>query len=179
MSRVRAAACAAISTLALLTLSACGAADGGGSAKQASKENQADIIKHITKGEIVSRSGDGGADDTTPVAVTDGSETVLVCTDANLQGLCSNLPVPSNNLVNSFFSANDMSTNNEAETSTNFNDSISYIFNTSSSDAICFYENTDFTGKVLKVVPGDVVNNLNPEGKKDGLNDRISSIQNC
>ncbi|MEU2339890.1 hypothetical protein ABZ608_41260 [Streptomyces sp. NPDC013172] len=192
MSRARFAACAAVSTLALLTLSACGAVEGG-STKQASKESQSDIIKHITKGKIVSRSGDGGADDTTPVPVEDGpdggaddttpvpvgdgpeeGETVLVCTDANLQGLCSNLPVPSDNLVNSLFSANDMSSG--ATTSGTFNDNISYINNTTT-HTICFFQNTGFAGKNLRVVPGEIVDDLNPDGKGNGLNDRISSFK--
>ncbi|MET8945669.1 hypothetical protein ABZX30_19285 [Streptomyces sp. NPDC004542] len=160
MSRARFAACAVISTIALLALSACGAADGGGSAKQSSEGGG---VKQVDKGKIVTRDGSG-------------AETVLVCTDADVKGLCSNIPSPTDSLVNNLFAANDISSG--VSTSSTFNDNISYIKNTTN-HRICFYRDTGFSGHKLVVVPGEIINDLNPAGKGDGLNDRISSFQSC
>ncbi|WP_329352968.1 hypothetical protein OG226_49525 [Streptomyces sp. NBC_01261] len=162
MSRARITVCATLSTLVLLGLSACGASDADDSAKQAGKGSN---VKQVDKGKIVTQSGGDS-----------GAETVLVCTDANLQGLCSNLPATTENLVTSLFSANDISSG--VTTSSTFNDNISYISNTAD-HTICFYEDTGFSGKSLRVAPGEIVNDVNPAGKGNGLNDRISSFRPC
>ncbi|MFJ2163603.1 MULTISPECIES: hypothetical protein [unclassified Streptomyces] len=162
MSRGRVKVYVALSALALLSLSACGASDGGDSAKQAAKGGS---VKQVDKGKIVTQSGGDS-----------GAGTVLVCTDANLQGLCSNLPATTENLVTSLFSANDISSG--VTTSSTFNDNISYISNTAD-HTICFYEDTGFSGKILTVVPGEIVDDVNPAGKGNGLNDRISSFHPC